>query len=105
MTDTLWLYVFCYFGDKLTDRYACVGNQIYQFDWYLVPIDMQKCLPVILTVAQKNVYLRGSFGAQCTRDTFKKVNNITRILNDSSLPILFLDHENNIIVFYGTTKI
>lgn len=73
MCDAFWLYLFCRGGDELTNRFASVSNQAYQFDWYLLPIEMQRCLMLMMMASQKNVYIRGAGGTQCTRDTYKKV--------------------------------
>lgn len=68
-----WLLLFCLFGNYVTTRFEDESNAVYQLDWYLMPLDMQKNLPMFITSAQKSVYLRGFAGAQCTREVFKQV--------------------------------
>lgn len=73
MWDAFWLYLLCYSGDNLTNRFASLAGEVYQFDWYSLPVDIQRCLLMMLIATQQNVYLRGSGGAKCTRDSYKKV--------------------------------
>lgn len=68
-----WLYLFSYFGDEVTRRYAGIGDIIFQCDWFLFSREMQKMLPMILMIAKKPVYMRGFANIYCTREAFKQV--------------------------------
>lgn len=62
------LYLFCYFGDLVTQRFDDVGEGVYQLPWYLLPLELQKHLPMVIAVAQKRVVFRS------TREVFRKVS-------------------------------
>lgn len=42
-------------------------------NWYLMPVKMQKHVPLMIAVGQINVYLRGFAETRCTREVFMKV--------------------------------
>lgn len=48
---------------------------INQFDWYLMPADIQRMLPIIVNFAQQPVYIVCFGSAACDRDTFKYVRD------------------------------
>lgn len=69
-----WLFLFCHFGNKLTQRFEDVGDNAYAYvAWYMLPMDMQKSYPMILRLGQRNVYLRGFAGTRFTREVFMLV--------------------------------
>ncbi|XP_055296830.1 odorant receptor 22c-like [Sitodiplosis mosellana] len=72
-----WLYLFCHFGDQLTESFGNVDNAFYQLSWYELPLDMQKCIPMAISLAQKEIYLQGFGSINCTKDTFKKIMKST----------------------------
>lgn len=51
------LYFFCDIGDNVMQRYENVRYSVYQLNWYMLPFEMQKKLPTILAMAEKNIYL------------------------------------------------
>lgn len=71
--DFFLLYIFCDFGTQVTQRFEDIANDVYNLQWYLLSLDMQMNLLTMITLGQKNVYIRGSGGIRCTRDTFKQV--------------------------------
>lgn len=72
------LYMFCHFGSQVTHRFEDVADAIYQLEWYRLPLDSQKHLPMMLAMAQKKIYLR-AFGRNihCSRGVFAKVNQFS----------------------------
>lgn len=36
MIFIVWLYLFCHFGDEVTNRYIDVNDLIYKGAWYLI---------------------------------------------------------------------
>lgn len=70
-----WLYVFCHFGNHLTQRFSDLGDSVYQLDWYMLPSDLQKDLSIFLPLAQKDIFLEGYAGVRCTCQVFMKVTN------------------------------
>ena len=73
LTAVFWLYLFCYFGNHVTQRFEDVADIVYQLDWYMLPLDLQSNLPIFIALAQKKVVLRGLGGTQCTFEIFKQI--------------------------------
>lgn len=69
-----WLFIFCELGNQVTQRYDVLGDSIYDISWYMLPLNTQQYLPMVISIAQNSVYLRGFGSANCTREVFKKVN-------------------------------
>lgn len=69
----LKLYIFCHFGDQVTQRFEMIGDNVYQLAWYMLPLDVQKQLPMVIALAQKRVYVRGFADTRSTREVFLKV--------------------------------
>lgn len=66
-------YVFCHFGDILTQRYKDMRTITYNLDWHLYPRDTQKSILLMMNLADKKVYLKGFGGIGCDRKVFKTV--------------------------------
>lgn len=67
------LYIFCHIGDILTQRYEDVGTITYNLDWHLYPLDAQKCMLLMMKLADRKVYLKGFGGIGFNREVFKQV--------------------------------
>lgn len=66
--------LFCFFGQEITSNYEEVFLSICSYwKWYEYPMSFQKHIPMILLNAEQPVYLKGYFGAYCTRDFIKSV--------------------------------
>lgn len=75
-----WLYIFCHFGDHVTQRYDDLENYYYHsVAWNYLSIDVQKDWLLMITLGQKKVYIRGFASAYCTRELFMKVKQIELI--------------------------
>lgn len=70
---TFQLYLFCHFGNHVTERIDDIHFAAYNICWYELPLDMQKIIAVIIRSAQKPVYIRVFGGAHCSREVFMKV--------------------------------
>lgn len=70
----LWLYVFCEFGQQTTQCFDDLHGTVFGMDWYLLPIEMQKTIPMIISMAQKEVHIQGFGNFHSTREVFMKVN-------------------------------
>lgn len=68
-----YLFVLCDTGEELTNRFQSIGDSIYNCSWNTFPNEFQKCVPTMLAVAQKPIYLQGMGRFCCTRRTFKLV--------------------------------
>lgn len=67
------LYLICHIGESITDRLQGIGEEIYQINWYLLPIQTQKMLPFSLIIAEKADYLKTFGSIACTLEMFQKV--------------------------------
>lgn len=70
----LLFYLFCDFGDKVTDQFSGSSVKIYNVLWYQYPVDQQKHFILMILDANKPVYIQGFF-VQSTRESFKKVKS------------------------------
>lgn len=67
------LFVFCEFGEQISIRFEDLNNEICKFDWYLLPIEMQQTMQIIIMTTQQPVQLVGFGNIVCCRQTFKRV--------------------------------
>lgn len=70
---TIALYLFCHFGDQVTQRFEDVSEAVYQLSWYSLPLELQKHLPTVIAMSQKRVFVRGFADTRSTREVFRKV--------------------------------
>lgn len=68
------LFLFCYIGDRVTQRFENIGDAVYQLEWYTLPLDMQRSLAIVIALAQRRIYVRGFANVRSTREMFKKVS-------------------------------
>lgn len=70
------IFLFCNFGEMVTQKYIEVNHAFFECNWYLFPIEIQRhYMPMILMNTQQTVILRGFGNIDITRETFKKVSN------------------------------
>lgn len=81
LTTIFWLYLFCYVGNYFTEEFSRLGDAIYQLDWYMLPINLQKDLPIALALVQKDIFLQAYGGIGFTVVNFHKVINSKRFTN------------------------
>lgn len=67
------VYFLCEIGDNVTQRYENVSRTVYQLNWYMLPLNMQRKLPSILAMTEKNIFIRGFARFHCTRTIFSQV--------------------------------
>lgn len=69
------LFLACEIGQRLTDLFEDINEQLEGLNWYLFPLKMQQLLPILLINAQEEVVI-GCYGAiNCSRVQCQKVNN------------------------------
>lgn len=76
----------------------------------MLPLDMQKNIPMIICLAQKEVHLQGFGSAHCMREVFMKVYYVSLINVFFFYFVTFfffkiLDNEIYIFIFHGTKEI
>lgn len=103
----VWLYLFCHFGDEVTNRYIYVNDLVYKSAWYLYPIEIRKDIRFAMRVAQRPVFMKGFANIQCTRFIFQKVKTTktVEIVIIFQLIIIFLeDHEHQLFDLYNVAS-
>lgn len=78
MVYGFWAFTMVFFcseiGQRIGNAYDEIDDEIYQLDWYLLPIKIQQIFPTIMINTQQPVYLKCFGSATCSRETFKKVS-------------------------------
>lgn len=67
------MFLVCELGEQISTRFEDINDDIYQMDWYLFPMKLQRHMPLILQVSQQPVGIRGFGNFAVSRETFKKV--------------------------------
>lgn len=60
----------------MTINFENVNDEILRYDWYELPSDIQKMLPIILNGTQCPAVVIGFGNIECSRGNFKKVRHI-----------------------------
>lgn len=76
--DIIWIFsqffVFCEFGERLTDRYNDIYLEICCLRWYKFPRNILNVLLVLLNGTQEPVVVTGFGNLEWTRESFKMVH-------------------------------
>lgn len=68
----------CELGQRMTDAFEVINDEFNKFDWYLLPPQIQRLLPIIIIATQQEVQLECFGSIACTRETFRGVSNILK---------------------------
>ena len=66
--------VTCEIGEKFCGSFNEISIVIDQFNWYLLPVEVQQMLPTIIIFVQNPVVLKCFGSITCLREAFKKVS-------------------------------
>lgn len=83
------VYIVCEFGQRFSDAFSNFNDALGQFHWYLLPIDVQRMLAIIIINAQQSVVVTCFGSISCERETFKKVTGAWCLFQ-------VIDHNNKI---------
>lgn len=75
LSTYMWIFGFCYFGERVTSAFNDLHKTVYLCDWYSFPLKIRKYIPNILLSAQQPVHMHGFASLHCTLQTFKTVVN------------------------------
>lgn len=64
----------CEIGQRFTTEFDTINGVIDQFKWYAFPFEVQRMLPVIITIAQQEVAVECFGSVMCLRESLKKVS-------------------------------
>lgn len=74
----MWSFIqilfICELGQRLTNQFEQINDEICRFDWYSFPIDIQKALLILINGAQIPIEINGVGNILCTREAFKNVS-------------------------------
>lgn len=68
------VYLYCYVGSLTTDQFLRYGDVAYEFQWYKLPVDLQKYFPLIIANAQRPRIFSGFNIIDLNLVTFTKVD-------------------------------
>lgn len=95
----LWPYLFCYFANLTTDRVLAIGDDVYNLNWLEYPVQMQKCLILIIARSHEPIQFTGLQMIECSMEMFGKVSyislfilataNFTRIFSIANFDFFF----------------
>lgn len=80
-------YVACELGHRSADAFEAISCEIGQLNWYSLPVDVRKMLPVFIAGAQQPVGLDVFGSISCGRQEFKTVHLTINIENRKVLTI------------------
>lgn len=66
--------VACELGERTNEMFSAIDDTFNETDWYLYPIEIQRMLPAVMTVAQKPIYVELFGSVTASRDTFRQVS-------------------------------
>lgn len=73
------LFTACELGQRTTLALNECADVINQFDWYLLPAEIQRLLPIIINCAQQSVDIKCYGSVSCNRETFKYVSSFVQL--------------------------
>lgn len=71
------ILIICELGQRLTDAFAQIADEIEKFEWYLFSGEIQRILPTILIASQQPVELQCYGSIAGIRETLKQVSHTT----------------------------
>lgn len=77
LSVTLWIFMTiflcCEFGERVINQCELFSDAFGRCDWYLLPIEVRRMLPIILMNFQQPGIIRGYANTVCTREACKLV--------------------------------
>ena len=68
------LYTVCELAERMSSEFDDINILIGRFDWYLLPLETQQMLPLIMANAQQKIGFKCFGSTMCNRNSFKKVS-------------------------------
>lgn len=69
------LFVSCEIGQRGSDLFIEIEDEIIQFEWHSFPSKIKPMLPTIIIIAQQPVEIECFGSISCNRDVFKQVKS------------------------------
>lgn len=67
------LSLICEFGEMVNERCTRYNDRLYECDWYLCPVEVQRMFLTFMGYSQQSVALGTFLNIKCTREMLKKV--------------------------------
>lgn len=65
--------IFCELGELVSSQYDQFYEKLCKCDWFLVSVEMQRVLMIVMTNSQQPIFIRGYANIVCIRNTLKTV--------------------------------
>lgn len=59
ITNPSWMFLHCYLGVLVTDKYEQFSEHLYEVEWFTLPPGMQKYFILMLANTQKPLFFDG----------------------------------------------
>lgn len=69
----IYIIVLCLVGGEVSTQFDLMFYSMNEISWSEFPLEAQKLLLMMITIAQKPIYIEGYMNTQCTREMLKKV--------------------------------
>lgn len=69
-----FIFLYCELGKAVTDEFDSIDEDLCQYKWYLLSIEIQQMMIIFMNDTQQPALFRGFGNVTCTRDSFKNVN-------------------------------
>lgn len=66
-------FVFCELGERVQNAFNEIGYDLEQVEWYLLPPDIAKTLPIVIVNVDRPVIITCFGSIPCARETYKAV--------------------------------
>lgn len=67
------IFCVCEFGERLTQQFDMFDVTLCECTWYLMPIELQRMLVIVMSNARQPIHMSSYGGIQSTRNSFKQV--------------------------------
>lgn len=71
-----YIFLLCEPGQRMINRFDKFDNELVEFDWYLLPIEMQPMYMIFVSTTQNPLKVSSYGGIMCERETAKKVTTV-----------------------------
>lgn len=90
------MFIFCNYGGYVNHGLEELSDKLYCCDWYCLPYDIRRMLPILMIATQKQV-VRGSGDIPCSREAFSEVISTCQLSKSNITLLLRFD-----FVSFGT---
>lgn len=84
------LFVSCELGNRMSNEFEYINDQIHQFDWHMLSLETQQLLPIITMSVDQPIGIPCIGSIMCNLNTFKTVRICTKIWSSETNWFLFI---------------